>query len=662
MTATVTIGELDPAGPITGQEWIEIEQDGVSVRALISTMRGQQGANGLSAYQVAVGDGFNGTLSQWLATLKGAKGDTGNTGIQGKSAFASAVTDGFVGTESQWVLSLHGAKGDAGLSAYEVAQAGGFVGTQAAWLLSLKGAQGDRGIQGLDGLPLIPKGQVPAPANLPVAAAGNTNWMYTALSDGHMYVSNGAAWVDFGLLGSGGGGGALTTANIVPPLQEGDEWVAPSADSAYAVAVGNEAVAVSASVAIGALTTAGGSLDVVIGANGKSDASGSSVAIGAQAEVSDGQSTALGNSSKSAAWAVAAGFSATATELNSVAIGAIATANGQSGVAVGSGSKAGGDDQAGQATALGQGAQALHLRSVAIGASSATQTQDEVSIGIPAALNGGTERTRRLTHVAPGVDPSDAVTKAQLDAGGGVTTANLVPSASVEDFVAPVATVNGVAVGGRATSANWGVSVGASSTSENGVSIGAGATSTETGVTLGSNGETSNGGGVAVGQQTKAINQMATAVGAGAEASGYSSTVVGDHAVATNDDAIAVGASSTASAVRSIAVGDRAEATHANSVALGHGSKTTTFLQVSVGTPAGADPEAEPAILRRVSLVADPVDDHDAVTKASLTAALVALISGNDEVKAAIMGLASVSIRDLNDAEIARAFAPLPVP
>lgn len=50
---------------------------------------GPVGPQGLSAYQVALEEGYVGTVTQWLASLKGAKGDkgdkgdTGNTGAQG---------------------------------------------------------------------------------------------------------------------------------------------------------------------------------------------------------------------------------------------------------------------------------------------------------------------------------------------------------------------------------------------------------------------------------------------------------------------------------------------------------------------------------------------------------------------------------------------------
>ena len=41
---------------------------------------GQKGADGLSAYQIAVSQGYSGSVSSWLTTLKGAKGDAGNNG------------------------------------------------------------------------------------------------------------------------------------------------------------------------------------------------------------------------------------------------------------------------------------------------------------------------------------------------------------------------------------------------------------------------------------------------------------------------------------------------------------------------------------------------------------------------------------------------------
>jgi hypothetical protein len=87
---------------------------------------------GLSAYEVAVENGFRGTKADWLKSLKGKAGD-----------------------------SIKGDKGDDGLSAYQVAVANGFVGSESVWLASLKGEPGKKGDPGKDGNP--GKDGTPAP-------------------------------------------------------------------------------------------------------------------------------------------------------------------------------------------------------------------------------------------------------------------------------------------------------------------------------------------------------------------------------------------------------------------------------------------------------------------------------------------------------------------
>lgn len=51
-----------------------------------------------------------------LAAITGEKGDKGNPVADGKSAYQVAVDDGFVGTEAQWLLSLVGQQGPQGPS------------------------------------------------------------------------------------------------------------------------------------------------------------------------------------------------------------------------------------------------------------------------------------------------------------------------------------------------------------------------------------------------------------------------------------------------------------------------------------------------------------------------------------------------------------------
>lgn len=70
---------------------------------------GTPGAAGKSAYQLAVQEGFEGTLQEWLASLQGADGDDGvdgDDGDDGLSAYQIAVANGFAGTESEWLTSI----------------------------------------------------------------------------------------------------------------------------------------------------------------------------------------------------------------------------------------------------------------------------------------------------------------------------------------------------------------------------------------------------------------------------------------------------------------------------------------------------------------------------------------------------------------------------
>jgi len=159
---------------------------------------GDQGPKGESAYEIAYRNGYRGTEKQWLESLKvvtladgttpvaGPKGDTGErgtdgkdgtNGVDGKSAFELAVENGYVGTVTEWLETLKstipgpkgeqgdagadGAQGEKGLdgtdgvdgkSAYDLAVEQGFVGDVSAWLESLKSTvEGPQGLQGLAG-------------------------------------------------------------------------------------------------------------------------------------------------------------------------------------------------------------------------------------------------------------------------------------------------------------------------------------------------------------------------------------------------------------------------------------------------------------------------------------------------------------------------------
>jgi hypothetical protein len=97
---------------------------------------GKDGENGLSAYELAVQNGFTGTLTEWLESLKGTDGKDGADGLNGK--------DGINGKDG--ADGRNGIDGKDGLSAYEIALNNGFVGTESEWLDSLKGKDGIDGI------------------------------------------------------------------------------------------------------------------------------------------------------------------------------------------------------------------------------------------------------------------------------------------------------------------------------------------------------------------------------------------------------------------------------------------------------------------------------------------------------------------------------------
>ena len=55
--------------------------------------------NGLSAYDLAVQNGYKGDLEQWLMSLVG---ETGTAGSNGKSAYELACENGYKGTMTEW--------------------------------------------------------------------------------------------------------------------------------------------------------------------------------------------------------------------------------------------------------------------------------------------------------------------------------------------------------------------------------------------------------------------------------------------------------------------------------------------------------------------------------------------------------------------------------
>ena len=107
----------------------------------------QNGADGLSAYEIAQNNGFEGTPTEWLASLKGDKGDTGKQGVKGdKGDKGDTGERGLQGAKGD--TGATGKTGASGKSAYEVWLSVGNSGTETDFLDSLKGEKGDKGDTG----------------------------------------------------------------------------------------------------------------------------------------------------------------------------------------------------------------------------------------------------------------------------------------------------------------------------------------------------------------------------------------------------------------------------------------------------------------------------------------------------------------------------------
>lgn len=81
----VKIGQfvMIDTGDVENEEDSRLYLKGDTEWKFISDLSGAQGIQGLSAYQVAVRHGFEGTEAEWLISLKGEKGETGPKGDKG---------------------------------------------------------------------------------------------------------------------------------------------------------------------------------------------------------------------------------------------------------------------------------------------------------------------------------------------------------------------------------------------------------------------------------------------------------------------------------------------------------------------------------------------------------------------------------------------------
>ena len=95
-----------------------VDADGETSATLHNGANGEKGTDGKSAYQIAVEQGYQGSESDWLSSLKGDKGDTGKRGEKGDTGLQGERGEkGDPGNRGlQGVPGEKGEKGDAGVA------------------------------------------------------------------------------------------------------------------------------------------------------------------------------------------------------------------------------------------------------------------------------------------------------------------------------------------------------------------------------------------------------------------------------------------------------------------------------------------------------------------------------------------------------------------
>lgn len=172
-------------GDVENEEDSRLYLKGDTEWKFISDLSGAQGIQGLSAYQVAVQHGFEGTEAEWLISLKGEKGETGPKGDKGDTGEKGATGE----------RGPQGLQGERGLQGVQGEQ--GEPGIQGP--VGPKGEQGEQGIQGIQGPQGEPgpqgpkgdtgsglniKGELDSESQLPQEGVSGDAWLIS----GNLYV------------------------------------------------------------------------------------------------------------------------------------------------------------------------------------------------------------------------------------------------------------------------------------------------------------------------------------------------------------------------------------------------------------------------------------------------------------------------------------------
>ncbi|MEM7640126.1 MAG: YadA-like family protein [Pseudomonadota bacterium] len=279
-------------------------------------------------------------------------------------------------------------------------------------------------------------------------------------------------------------------------------------------------------------------------------------------------------------------------EVNS--LGALPGAEGTDSITLGP--RAATTTQSQESVAIGAGATVNAQNAIALGANSVTSADNTLSIGD---VDNGL--TRRIMNVADGTLDTDAATLGQVRAE--ISTAAIAANPYIDiNSTGPVAMANGA----------------------RSIAIGEDAGTTGiASIALGERAHSASQDAIAIGTISSSEGNGSIAVGHASTALGLNSIAVGSSAWTTTDNsnAISIGAFSQADAEGAIAIGSsfgdgaRTIAGHENAIALGTGAQTSAANTASFGR-AGDE--------RRLTHIADGIDDTDAVTVGQLTAALAA--------------------------------------
>ncbi|MFM0430200.1 YadA-like family protein [Paraburkholderia aspalathi] len=342
-------------------------------------------------------------------------------------------------------------------------------------------------------------------------------------------------------------------------------------DTDNATATGIRAVAMGpAAEASGANAFAGGNSSQASGTDSvavgnKSTANGDdSVAIGANS-VAGHDPLAIDDPGFTAATAVGSGAQAIAQ--NATALGNLATAGATNSVALGQGAVVNAD--ASGSVALGQGSIADRANTVSVGSAGAE---------------------RQITNVAAGVQGTDAVNVDQLNAvanQGAATAAKLDGAVMYDTNADGSVNKNSVTLGGDASSGGTvihNVAEGVDSTDAvNVAQLNAAIGDAVQNITVNPNVPFFSADGNVDTEGAQASGTHSVAVGANANANGMNAIAMGANSVASGNNATALGAAATASADNSVALGQGSVADRANTVSVGAAGQERQITNVAAG-------------------------------------------------------------------------------